>query len=78
MEVAAHHVGVQRGTIAGRFIFVYAAQNSDKRQKSLVIGGRFFASTVMAQYDNLCRSLTLYKHQIELVHATPYIRVNNC
>ena len=58
--------------------FMCAAQKSDKQKKSLVIGGRFFASTVMAQYDNLCRSLTLYKHYIELVNATPHIRVNNC
>ena len=47
-----------------------AAQKSDKQKKSLVIGGRSFASTVMAQYDEICRRITLHKQHIKLVKAS--------
>ena len=47
-----------------------AAQKSDKQKKSLVIGGRSFASTVMAQYDEFCRRITLHKQYIKLVKAS--------
>ena len=50
--------------------FMCAAQKSDKQKKSLVIGGRSFASTVMAQYDEFCRRLTLHKQHVKLVKAS--------
>ena len=62
---------------AGRYISCVQRKRAISL-KSLVIGGRSFASTVMAQYDKLCRRLTLYKHYKKLVNTQRIMRANNC